>query len=396
MQRFFVRLYCQGTIFLLLFGLLLALLFWSVPTVAATTTNQADDPIPSCNDTLPTIRYLGEGTGIYSLDVPFETFIVKRLPFQFVVDAGSSGSDGQRVYQATAAERVWACAGDCSLPALYQEVATLGAFPAGWQIQLVVIDDDGPAQNNDQRINWWAADNPATPYRTVDEQAMVEYLTLEVPFAANWYFYAEDSIGLAIACVPPATATPTPTATPSETATATPTATATATATATPTATATATPTPTPTATATLTATPTATATATPTLPVLPTMGTATPTLTPVPPTALELLYYRAVSRDATIELQWQTALEVELMGFRIWRSTTGLRADAIEVTTDLLPARGSAAVGVDYRFVDTGVTVGPTYSYWLQSVQTDGRTEDLQHLTVQLTLPIYLPIVVR
>ncbi len=396
MQRFYLWFYRQGTILLLFFVSLLVLLFWTTQTVAATTTKQADDPTPDCEKTLPTIRYLGEGTGTYSLDAPFETFIVKRLPFQFVVDAGSSGSDGQRVYQATASERVWACAGDCALPAFYQRAATLGAFPAGWQLQLVVIDDDGPAQNNDQRINWWAADNPATPYRTVDEQEMVEYLTLEVPFTANWYFYAEDSIGLAIACVPPATATPTPTATPSATATATPTATPTATATATATQTATPTPTLTPTATATPTLTSTATATATPTLPVLPTVGTATPTPTPVPPTALQLLYYRAISRDGTIELQWQTALEVDLTGFRIWRSTTGLRADAIEVTASLLPARGSAAAGVDYRFVDTGVTVGPTYSYWLQSVQTDGRTEDLQLVTVQLTLPIYLPIVVR
>ena len=108
------------------------------------------------------------------------------------------------------------------------------------------------------------------------------------------------------------------------------------------------------------------------------------------------MVYYRAINRDGTIVLQWQTALEVEMMGFRIWRSTTGMRADAIEVTTALLPARGSASVGADYRFADTGVTVGPTYSYWLQSVQTDGRTEDLQRLTMQLTLPIYLPIVVR
>jgi hypothetical protein len=356
----------------------------------ATTTKQTDDPIPDCERTLPTIRWLGEGAGIYTLDAPFETFIVKRLPFQFVLDPGTSGSDGQRLYEATARERVWACAGECTLPALYQEAYTLGDFPAGWQINLVVIDDDGPEQNNDQRINWWAANDPATPHLTVDEQAMVEYLTLDVPFAATWYFYAKDSIGLAMACVPPATATPTPTSTSSPTATATPTSTSTATATATPTSTSTAT------ATATPTPTSTATATATPTLPVLPTLGTTTPTPTVPPPTALHLVYYRAIAYNAAIELQWQTALEVDIAGFRLWRSTTGVRADAVEITTVLLAARGSAAAGADYRFVDPDVSMGIAYTYWLQSVQIDGRTADLRVLVAQPTAPLYLPFIAR
>ncbi len=373
MQRLSVRLSQKGTI-LLLFGLLVVLLLCSSLSVAATTTNQTDDPIPDCERTLPTIRWLGEGAGTYTLDAPFETFIVKRLPFQFVLDPGTSGSDGQSIYKATARERVWACAGECTLPALYQEAYRLGDFPAGWQINLVVIDDDGPEQNNDRRINWWAANDPATPHFTVDEQAMVEYLTLDVPFAATWYFYANDSIGLAMACVPPATATPTPTST------------------------ATATPTPTNTATATATPTPTntATATATPTLPVLPTLGTATPTPTVPPPTALHLVSYRAIARNATIELQWQTALEVDIAGFRLWRSTTGVRADANEITTALIAARGSAATGADYRFVDTDVSTGTTYTYWLQSVQTDGRTADLRVIVAQPTVPLYLPFIAR
>ncbi|HRW08123.1 MAG TPA: hypothetical protein P5121_23635 [Caldilineaceae bacterium] len=384
MQPWKVRLSHQGAILLLLWGTLIGLLFGSAYTLIAAAETQAAEPPPICRTKLPEILWLGEGAGLYTLSEPYNTFIVKRLPFQFVVEPGVDAGDGQITYRASTRERVWACAGDCALPALYQEAYLLGHFTPGWQLQLVVIDDDGEAQNHDQRINWWAVDDPMIPFQRVDEQAMVEYLTFDVPQAGDWYFYAEDSIGLALTCAQPPTATVTPPATVTDTATPSPTSTATATAS------------PTQTPTPTQTPAPTATATATATPRVLPTLGTATPTPTVRPPTALQFVYYRAATTDAAIELHWATAYEINVAGFHLWRSTTGDRADAIRLTAAPLAAVGGGSSGADYRYVDRDVVFGPTYTYWLEAVRADGTVDGVRVLSAQVTVPLYLPLIMH
>lgn len=345
---------------------------------------QTASPTP-CDQPLPTVIWLGEGAGTYQLASGFDTFIVKRFnPFRFDVEGGQVNNAGERVYQAAARERVWACQGNCTFPTFYQEAIDLGHFAAGWQLDVVVIDDDGLEQADDQRINWWAADEPLVPYQRITEQALVESITLEVPFAAQWYFYAEDSIGLVAACRPPNT--PTPTDTPTDTPTATPTETPTATPTATPTETPTATP----------TATSTWTPTATPTIPVLPTESTPTPTPTVSPPLAVQLLYYRAVAKEHALTLEWATAVEVNIQGFRIWRSSSGVRTDAMELTTAMIPAAGGGATGGDYQFIDADVMPGVTYTYWLESIQGDGTVDDVRVITGYLTTAIYLPVIMN
>lgn len=219
------------------------------------------DNVPAtCREHLPDIVFLGAGPGPFELPEGYETFIVKRLPFTFVLETGESSDTGEVVYVADERERVWACAGKCDLPAVYHAAFEVGTFQAGTIITLVVIDDDV-----DERVNWWAADDPTQPYAFVEEQGMVQYLTFEAPFAATWYYYAADSIGIAATCVVPVTPTPPPTAT--HTPTATPT------------------DTPPPTATATHTPTPTETPTETPTDTPPPTPITPTETESPLLPT---------------------------------------------------------------------------------------------------------------
>lgn len=349
----------------------------------------------TCQDQLPNIRWLGEGKKSYTLDAGFDTFIVKRQPFRFDLEAGTVNDAGKRVYQATTNERVWSCQGNCQLPAIYHDSYQIGDFGPGTRINLVVIDDDGPQQNNDQRKNWWAVNDPLTPYLVIDDQQMVEYITLDLPSQGTWYYYANDSIGIAATCIEPSppTATPTMTPTATETASATPTAT--------PTDTATATPTATPTATETASATPTATATATlvprvtatprvePSMTITPTETLATP-----PPTALELLYFRANTSTTQVELQWESVLEMDLFGFQIWRSSNGERADAQLLTTQTIRSRGTASTGAAYRFTDTNVTTGVTYTYWLYRVNSDTTGADIDSLTAQPLNHYYLPLI--
>lgn len=263
---------------------LLGFLLFSLISNAATLADEASsggatlDSAPApCRERLPDIVFLGVGPGPFELPNGYETFIVKRLPFTFVLAAGEADATGKVVYVAAERERVWACAGDCDLPAVYHTAFEVGTFQAGTIITLVVIDDDV-----DERVNWWAADDPLQPYRFIEEQGMVQYLTFEVPFAAMWYYYAVDSIGIAATCVVPVTPTPTATATVTPTATPTETPSPTPTATHTPSATPTETPSPTPTATQTPTVTPTATPLPTPT-------PTATPLISPTEvPTSLD------------------------------------------------------------------------------------------------------------
>jgi len=382
------------------------------PTVAA-----AQQTPPICGNILPTIEWLGEGPDTYTLGDDFDTFIVKRLPFSLVLDAGTIDASGETVYQAAADERVWRCSGDCQLPAVYHAAYSFGELAPGTRVNIVVIDDD-----NDERLNWWAVDDPLDPTLVVEEQAMVEYLTFDIPSAGEWFYYANDSIGIAATCMEPspptatptatatATATPVNTATPTVTATATPinTVTPTPTPTATATATATATPvntaTPTPTATTTvvveppetLTPTPTATITNTPTPPVKPTIG-ITPTVTPrVPPTALNLLYFTATANGERIELQWETAFERQVQAFQLWRGISDNRDDAKLLTPPMITSRGSAGAGASYQYNDINVRLGTQYTYWLVAVNSDGTTEALDSTRGELLQSIYLPMLRR
>lgn len=366
-------------LFVSLCGLLLLLSRPDQPVTA----QQAPTPTaaPTCDAQLPNIKFLGNGPGTFTLEAGFETFIVKRVrPFRFILESGVVNDQGQRTYTAAARERVWICDGACELPAVYEDFYPIGSFQPGQTINLVVIDDD-----DDERRNYFAVDNPSVPYQVVEEQGMVQYVTFDVPQAGTWYYYAADSIGVAATCVEPTLPTPTPTASPE--------ATATVTTTTTPTPTSIGTVTQTPEATATITATITATPTPTPTPIVLPT-GEGTPTPTPVvPPTAIELLYLEAARHPAGVELRWETAVELDFVGFHLWRSTEGQRQTATRLTSTLIARRGGST-GATYTFVDEQVTGGQTYTYWLEKVRGDGTVEDMRSTMMQLRTSIYLPFV--
>ena len=270
--------------------LITALLVSNAAAQAQETTQKgmasATEGSAGCLDALPRIKWLGQGEGAYVLEDAYDRFIVKRLPFTFVLEQGEQNSSDQLTYQAAAKERVWACAGACQLPAVYHAEYEIGQFDAGTHLNLVVIDDDP-----DERRNWWAADEPTVPYQVVDEQQMVEYLDFTVPFTATWYYYAADSIGIAATCVEAPIVvtpnTPTPISTPTDTPmppTSTPTTTSTPTDAATP-----------------LTNTPTTPSTPTDT-PVSPT-STPLPPLPPEPPTALDPTEEPSVSSPTLLYL---------------------------------------------------------------------------------------------
>lgn len=131
---------------------------------------------------------------------------------------------------------------------------------------------------------------------------------------------------------------------------------------------------------------------------MLPTEG-VTPTSTPRigPPTALELVYFRATDTKTdlpSIALSWETVFETGVRGYELYRSTTGNRADATLITGAIIPSRGTASVGATYELIDSDVVLGTTYTYWLEQTTIGGTKQTLATTTGNLVYSLYLPFV--
>jgi uncharacterized repeat protein (TIGR01451 family) len=94
-------------------------------------------------------------------------------------------------------------------------------------------------------------------------------------------------------------------------------------------------------------------------------------------PTAITLERFTAHWDDDTVAVEWATGAELNTWGFHLLRSATGHRADAEQVTATLIPGQGRGRGGASYRWVDTGVEAGQTYTYWLVEVETGGTTHE-------------------
>jgi len=91
--------------------------------------------------------------------------------------------------------------------------------------------------------------------------------------------------------------------------------------------------------------------------------------------TAVELLSFTAAARDSAVELFWQTASELNNLGFHLYRAASeGGRYE--RVTGNAIPGLGSSPTGAKYGYRDEGLTNGVTYYYMLEDVDTTGATE--------------------
>ncbi|MCU0493821.1 MAG: hypothetical protein MUD01_19695 [Chloroflexaceae bacterium] len=118
-------------------------------------------------------------------------------------------------------------------------------------------------------------------------------------------------------------------------------------------------------------------------------------------PTAITLVNFAATAGSGGVSVTWETGAEVGTAGFRLLRSATGSRAEAVEVTTQLIAAQGRGQGGAVYRFRDTTARAGVVYSYWLVEVETSGATSEYGPVsTGSRTLAgqrmVFLPLVTR
>jgi len=80
------------------------------------------------------------------------------------------------------------------------------------------------------------------------------------------------------------------------------------------------------------------------------------------------------------IRIHWKTASEVDNAGFHIWRATgegwkEGDYSQAIRITDQLIPSKGTKVGGYPYSYIDSNVESGITYYYGLEDIDFNGQS---------------------
>lgn len=109
-------------------------------------------------------------------------------------------------------------------------------------------------------------------------------------------------------------------------------------------------------------------------------------------PTSLLLETYTLTKTETSLIIQWKTVSEFRTVGFRLWRSESPDRAQAILLTPDMIPAHG---VDSFYAYEDFTVRQGVTYWYWLEEITIDGGGWEYSVLSGRIgDLKLYLPAI--
>ncbi len=103
------------------------------------------------------------------------------------------------------------------------------------------------------------------------------------------------------------------------------------------------------------------------------------------------LVYFRATpTGNGNILVEWQTATELDMVGFRLSRSLSAT-GGFTEIQTE--PAQGNASTGANYSYVDTHVAPGTRYYYLLESISSSGTVLSLAQTSAGNTFR-YLPMI--
>ncbi len=90
-------------------------------------------------------------------------------------------------------------------------------------------------------------------------------------------------------------------------------------------------------------------------------------------PTAVELARFEARSQSEGILVEWETASEVDNLGFNLYRSESP-EGRRVQMNRNLIPSQAPGGpVGATYTWSDTRVSAGTTYYYWLEAVDVHG-----------------------
>ena len=93
-----------------------------------------------------------------------------------------------------------------------------------------------------------------------------------------------------------------------------------------------------------------------------------------VTPTAVTLSGLSTSRTDEGMKVEWQTATEIDNLGFNVYRATSA-DGEWAKLNGALIPAQAPGSPeGGAYRFMDRTVRQGATYYYWLEDVDIYGH----------------------
>jgi hypothetical protein len=111
-------------------------------------------------------------------------------------------------------------------------------------------------------------------------------------------------------------------------------------------------------------------------------------------PTAVDVADFSASYRPLRIVIHWETALELDTLGFNLLRSTS-LDGERVQINAQLIPSQAPGGFGGSYEFVDYDIQSGVTYYYWLAFVETAGDpTPPYGPVQARAERSIFIPLI--
>ncbi|HMP90169.1 MAG TPA: SdrD B-like domain-containing protein [Kiritimatiellia bacterium] len=103
----------------------------------------------------------------------------------------------------------------------------------------------------------------------------------------------------------------------------------------------------------------------------------------PGDPTAVELISFTAEVDGDSVLLLWETATELDNMGFNLYRASSPA-GERTKINDKLIPGRGTG-IGGNYQYFDPDALANGTYYYWLEDVEYDNSTREHGPLRVEV-----------
>jgi hypothetical protein len=95
------------------------------------------------------------------------------------------------------------------------------------------------------------------------------------------------------------------------------------------------------------------------------------------------------------VTITWETASEVDTMGFNLYRAEGAASESFQQVNAELVPAQGDPLAGASYQIEDKEVKPGRLYSYQIEEVEWSGARQRYPEVVqVRAGLPRFLLIV--
>jgi hypothetical protein len=105
---------------------------------------------------------------------------------------------------------------------------------------------------------------------------------------------------------------------------------------------------------------------------------------------SVALLYFKATPGGSSIELEWQTATELDVVVFRVYRAQSESPGDwGTPITTQR--ALGDVVTGHTYQYTDGDATRGVKYDYLLREETSSGEA-DVKQISAGIGVPTDTP----